>query len=71
MLTQPGADHAVVCPPTLSAEIQVGGNYYNANFINIKVDIMEKEEGPQIASTYGVGSYPTLLYIDGGWQKVV
>ncbi len=45
------------------------GNYYNANFINIKVD-MEKEEGPQIASTYGVGSYPTLLYIDGDGKVV-
>ena len=40
------------------------GAYYNANFVCIKVD-MEKEEGPGLAQTYGVGSYPTLLYLDG------
>ncbi|NOT38848.1 MAG: thioredoxin family protein [Saprospiraceae bacterium] len=45
------------------------GEYYNTNFINIKVD-MEKEEGPQLAQKYSVGSYPTLLYIDGDGKVV-
>ncbi|MEP7195293.1 MAG: DUF255 domain-containing protein [Saprospiraceae bacterium] len=45
------------------------GEYYNTNFINIKVD-MEKEEGPALAKTYSVGSYPTLLYIDGDGKVI-
>ncbi len=39
------------------------GDFYNANFVNIKVD-MEKGEGPQLAQKFGVRSYPTLLFID-------
>lgn len=45
------------------------GAFYNANFINLKVD-MEKGEGPGLAQRYGVKSYPTLLYI-GADGKVV
>ncbi|MBK8483074.1 MAG: thioredoxin family protein [Saprospiraceae bacterium] len=45
------------------------GEFYNANFINLKVD-MEKGEGPELAQKYGVKSYPTLLYI-GAESKVV
>ncbi len=39
------------------------GNFYNANFINVKMD-MEKGEGPDLAQKYSVRSYPTLLYIN-------
>lgn len=39
------------------------GDFFNRNFINIKVD-MEKGEGPQLAKAYGVNAYPTLLFID-------
>lgn len=45
------------------------GEFYNANFINLKID-MEKGEGPGLAQRYGVRSYPTLLYI-GADGKVV
>lgn len=40
------------------------GEYYNANFINVKMD-MEKGEGPQLARDFEVRAYPTLLFIDG------
>ncbi|MBK6930078.1 MAG: DUF255 domain-containing protein [Saprospirales bacterium] len=40
------------------------GAYYNATFVNAKID-MEKGEGPDLASRYEVGAYPTLLFIDG------
>ncbi|HRI01928.1 MAG TPA: thioredoxin family protein [Saprospiraceae bacterium] len=40
------------------------GEFYNANFVNIKVD-MEKDEGPSLGNKYSVRSYPTLLFIDG------
>jgi len=39
------------------------GNFYNANFINVKMD-MEKGEGPELGQRYSVRSYPTLLYIN-------
>lgn len=39
------------------------GDFFNQNFINMKVD-MEKGEGVQIARTYGINAYPTLLFID-------
>lgn len=47
---------------------EVGG-FYNANFINLKVD-MEKGEGPDLSIRYSVNSYPTLLYIDGTGKVV-
>lgn len=39
------------------------GDFFNRNFINIKVD-MEKGEGKDIAKKYSIYSYPTLLFID-------
>jgi thiol-disulfide isomerase/thioredoxin len=48
---------------------QAVGEFYNANFINLKID-MEKGEGPGLAQRYGVRSYPTLLYIDSDGKVV-
>ena len=39
------------------------GDFFNANFINMKVD-MEKGEGLDLRRKYGVSAYPTLLLID-------
>ena len=39
------------------------GDYLNANFVSIKID-MEKGEGLELAKTYDVKAYPTLLFID-------
>lgn len=44
-------------------------DYYNANFINAKID-MEKGEGVQIAGQYSVNCYPNLLFIDGNGKLV-
>lgn len=44
-------------------------DYYNANFINAKID-MEKGEGPEIAKQYNVACYPNLLFIDGDGNLV-
>lgn len=41
---------------------QLVGAYFNANFINAKMD-MEKGEGPQLARQYGVTAYPTLFFV--------
>ncbi|MEY3442865.1 MAG: hypothetical protein RLZZ519_1146 [Bacteroidota bacterium] len=43
------------------------GEYYNAHFVNIKVD-MEKGEGPDLSRRYSVMAYPTLLFIDGNGE---
>jgi thioredoxin-related protein len=44
-------------------------DYYNANFINAKID-MEKGEGIALAQQYSVNCYPNLLYIDGNGNVV-
>lgn len=45
------------------------GDYYNSNFINAHFD-MEKGEGRDIASKYGVRSYPTYLFLNGDGELV-
>jgi thioredoxin 1 len=46
------------------------GEYYNANFINVKRD-MERGEGKQLARKYRVTAYPSLFFIasDGSVVK--
>lgn len=44
-------------------------DYYNANFINAKVD-MEKGEGLSIAKEYKVTCYPNLVYINGDGKLI-
>ncbi len=39
------------------------GEYFNANFINVKMD-MEKGEGPALSHKLGITAYPTLFFID-------
>lgn len=39
------------------------GDYFNANFINLKYD-MEKPENREFAGKYPVSAYPTLLILD-------
>ncbi|MBB6237945.1 thiol-disulfide isomerase/thioredoxin [Pedobacter sp. AK013] len=38
-------------------------DFYNKNFINIKVD-MEKGEGPELRKFYAVGAYPSYIILD-------
>lgn len=45
------------------------GDYYNANFVNARFD-MEKGEGREIASKYGVRSYPTYLFLNGDGELI-
>lgn len=45
------------------------GDYFNAEFINIKVD-MEKGEGPELHKRFNVRAYPTFLFIDGNGNEV-
>jgi thioredoxin-related protein len=45
------------------------GDYFNANFVNARFD-MEKGEGREIASKFGVRSYPTYLFLNGDGELV-
>ncbi|WJS93846.1 thioredoxin family protein [Flavobacterium johnsoniae] len=45
------------------------GEYMNANFVSIKMD-MEKGEGIELAKTYSVNAYPTLLFMDSDGKVV-
>lgn len=45
------------------------GEYFNANFINIKID-MESEMGMDFGAKYPVSGYPTLLFLDGDGEEV-
>ena len=42
----------------------VVGDFYNANFVNYKLDA-EKDEGPEVTERYPVAGYPTFWFIDG------
>jgi len=45
------------------------GDYYNQNFICAKVD-MEKGEGIELAKTYEVNAYPTLLFLNASGEMI-
>ncbi len=43
------------------------GDFYNANFINMKMD-MEKGEGRTIRTKYNVSAFPTFLFVNGSGE---
>lgn len=38
---------------------------YNEKFINLKIDVEKDPDGIEIAKTYKIKAFPTLLFIDG------
>lgn len=45
------------------------GDFYNKNFVNARID-MEKGEGREIATRFGVRSYPTYLFLNGDGELI-
>ncbi|MCT4601303.1 MAG: S41 family peptidase [Marinifilum sp.] len=45
------------------------GNYYNNNFINLKINA-ESKKGMAVAEKYGVNAYPTFLFINKNGKLV-
>ena len=45
--------------------------FYNNNFINLKIDCEEPEEGVELARKYGVRSFPTYGFIDPATGEMV
>lgn len=47
------------------------GEHYNAHFINVKLDAEDESiNGPAISERYGVGAYPTYLYLNSDGSVV-
>jgi thioredoxin 1 len=44
--------------------------FFNANFINVSID-MEKGEGPDLATQWGLQAYPTLIIFDPNGKPVL
>jgi thioredoxin-related protein len=45
------------------------GDFYNANFINLKLD-MEETDGVTFGHKYPVAAYPTLFFLDGEGKMI-
>ncbi|MES2589149.1 MAG: thioredoxin family protein [Bacteroidota bacterium] len=41
------------------------GKLFNSKFINLKIEMEKNADGPELARTYSVKAYPTLIFIDG------
>ena len=46
------------------------GDYFNKNFINVKVD-MQKGEGPALLNAYKVNAFPTFLFLNSKGELVL
>jgi len=40
------------------------GDFFNANFVNFKMDMEKHKEGRRLSSKYRLTAYPTLYFID-------
>lgn len=49
---------------------QQAGDYFNANFINCKVQCDDKGAGEIIGKKYSVNAYPTLMFLDGDGNTI-
>lgn len=48
---------------------RIAGDYFNANFVNIKVD-MERGEGPDLATRFGIRGFPTFLVFNSDGNEI-
>lgn len=46
------------------------GNFFNENFINLKIEMEKDADGPELSRLFKVRAYPTLLFIDGKGELV-
>ncbi|HLU87530.1 MAG TPA: thioredoxin family protein [Taishania sp.] len=46
------------------------GEYFNKNFINLKVEMEKDADGPELARLFKVRAYPTLLFVDGNGDLI-
>ncbi|MCO5260987.1 MAG: thioredoxin family protein [Crocinitomicaceae bacterium] len=46
------------------------GNFFNKNFINIKIEMEKDADGPNLARMFRVRAYPTMLYVNGKGELI-
>jgi len=46
------------------------GDFFNENFINLKVEMERDVDGAELARLFGVRAYPTLLFINGDGKLI-
>lgn len=46
------------------------GRFFNAHFLNLKLDAEKSEDGKMVAKKFGVSAYPTFLFINGEGELV-
>lgn len=61
------------CRPCIQMDMTVFpdtmvGKYFNEHFISVKLDAEDAAIGTQIARTYEVGAYPSLLFVNGNGE---
>ena len=66
--------YATWCGPCKRLKSQTFSNaevglYFNERFVNVALD-GEKDDGRQLVKTYGIRSYPSLLFIDGNGKII-
>ncbi|MEG1120046.1 MAG: thioredoxin family protein, partial [Bacteroidales bacterium] len=49
--------------------MEAAGKYFNANFVNIKID-MEKGEGPELAKRFKLTGYPTFIILSSDGNEI-
>ncbi|MDE7074171.1 MAG: thioredoxin family protein [Odoribacter sp.] len=49
---------------------QKAGDFYNAHFLNLKLDAEKDEDGKTVAAKFGVNAYPTMLFVDGNGELI-
>ena len=46
------------------------GKLFNEKFINLKIEMEKNADGPNIAKSYRVNAYPTLIFVDENGKLV-
>lgn len=46
------------------------GEFFNANFINVKVEMELDQDGPELSRLFKVRGYPTLLFVNGNGELI-
>ena len=46
------------------------GEFFNKNFINIKVEMEKDADGPELSRLFKVRAYPTLLFVNGKGELI-
>jgi thiol:disulfide interchange protein len=46
------------------------GKLFNANFINVKMDMEKNKEGSRLMQKYSIRAYPTLVFVDHNEEAI-